>query len=42
MVPTLRSVRIAFDANNPGTWMLHCHNAWHLQAGMATTVKYAG
>ncbi|MGR4064867.1 MAG: multicopper oxidase family protein [Vulcanimicrobiaceae bacterium] len=42
VVPTLRTVEIAFDADNPGTWMLHCHNAWHLQAGMATTVKYVG
>ncbi|CAF4451949.1 unnamed protein product, partial [Adineta steineri] len=24
-----------FKANNPGIWMLHCHNDWHLQVGMA-------
>jgi iron transport multicopper oxidase len=22
-------------ANNPGIWMMHCHNDWHLQIGMA-------
>ncbi|KAG0417874.1 Iron transport multicopper oxidase fio1, partial [Dictyocoela muelleri] len=24
-----------FKANNPGIWMMHCHNEWHLQLGMA-------
>ena len=24
-----------FKANNPGIWMMHCHNDWHLQIGMA-------
>ncbi|CAF0849298.1 unnamed protein product [Didymodactylos carnosus] len=24
-----------FKANNPGIWMMHCHNDWHLQLGMA-------
>jgi iron transport multicopper oxidase len=26
---------IRFKANNPGIWMMHCHNDWHLQLGMA-------
>ncbi|MGC1984137.1 MAG: multicopper oxidase domain-containing protein, partial [Candidatus Cybelea sp.] len=34
------SVTIAFDANNPGWWFYHCHNLYHLAAGMATSVKY--
>jgi FtsP/CotA-like multicopper oxidase with cupredoxin domain len=34
------SVSIAFDANNPGLWYLHCHVLWHLAAGMATLVQY--
>lgn len=34
------SVTIAFDANNPGLWYLHCHVLWHLAAGMATLVQY--
>ena len=24
-----------FKADNPGIWMMHCHNDWHLQVGMA-------
>ena len=34
------SVTIAFDANNSGWWFYHCHNLYHLAAGMATSVKY--
>jgi FtsP/CotA-like multicopper oxidase with cupredoxin domain len=34
-------VTIAFDAANPGEWPLHCHNLFHMAAGMMTTVKYA-
>ena len=34
------SVSVAFDANNPGLWYLHCHVLWHLAAGMATLVQY--
>ena len=26
--------------DNPGRWMLHCHNAYHLDAGMAIGVDY--
>lgn len=29
-----------FEANNPGRWMVHCHNTYHLEAGMATTIDY--
>jgi iron transport multicopper oxidase len=24
-----------FKANNPGVWMMHCHNDWHVQLGMS-------
>lgn len=34
-------VTVAFDADNVGEWMLHCHNLYHMAAGMMTTVKYA-
>lgn len=34
------SVAVDFDADNPGQWMLHCHNTYHLDTGMATTVSY--
>jgi FtsP/CotA-like multicopper oxidase with cupredoxin domain len=40
LVPPKMSVTVAFDANNPGTWYLHCHILWHLAAGMATLVQY--
>jgi FtsP/CotA-like multicopper oxidase with cupredoxin domain len=40
LVPGKTSVTVAFDANNPGTWYLHCHVLWHLAAGMATLVQY--
>lgn len=38
IVPPRESVTIRFDANNPGEWPLHCHNAYHLEAGMMTTL----
>lgn len=27
-------------ADNPGTWMIHCHHGYHLEAGMMTTLDY--
>jgi FtsP/CotA-like multicopper oxidase with cupredoxin domain len=40
LVPGKTSVTVVFDANNPGSWYLHCHVLWHLAAGMATLVQY--
>ena len=40
IVPPLESVTIAFDADNPGEWPLHCHNLYHRAVGMMTTVRY--
>lgn len=31
---------IEFYANEPGQWMLHCHNLYHMHSGMARVVKY--
>jgi FtsP/CotA-like multicopper oxidase with cupredoxin domain len=31
---------IDFDADNPGQWLLHCHNTYHLESGMATVLSY--
>ncbi len=42
LVPPMGRVRIAFDANNPGRWALHCHNMYHMAAGMMTEIRYAG
>ncbi len=36
------SVRIAFDADNPGRWAFHCHNLYHMAAGMMTEFRYRG
>ncbi|MDF3142090.1 MULTISPECIES: multicopper oxidase family protein [unclassified Streptomyces] len=35
-----KKVSVAFDADNPGQWMLHCHNAYHGEAGMMALVAY--
>ena len=32
---------IAFVADNPGDWMLHCHVLEHQASGMITTVRVA-
>lgn len=36
------SVRIAFDADNPGRWPFHCHNLYHMMTGMMTEFRYEG
>jgi FtsP/CotA-like multicopper oxidase with cupredoxin domain len=40
MVAPGHRVLVAFDANNPGHWAMHCHLLYHLEAGMFTTVQY--
>ena len=35
-----KTVSVHFDADNPGRWMLHCHNAYHGEAGMMALVAY--
>ncbi|MFE0250146.1 multicopper oxidase family protein [Streptomyces sp. NPDC059010] len=37
-----RTSSVFFDADNPGQWMLHCHNAYHGEAGMMALVGYQG
>ncbi|GAT12357.1 multicopper oxidase family protein [Mycolicibacterium novocastrense] len=41
LVAPLRTVDIDFDTDNPGRWITHCHNTYHLEAGMATFIEYA-
>lgn len=41
LVPPMGSVRIAFDADNPGSWLFHCHNLYHMASGMMTELVYA-
>ncbi|GGL59224.1 multicopper oxidase family protein [Planomonospora parontospora] len=35
-----QSVEVDFAADNPGLWMLHCHNIYHAEAGMMTLIGY--
>ncbi|MHC3472531.1 multicopper oxidase family protein [Streptomyces sp. 7R007] len=35
-----RTVTVDLDADNPGLWMLHCHNVYHAEAGMMTVLGY--
>lgn len=31
---------VAFEADNPGDWMFHCHDLHHASAGMMTQLQY--
>lgn len=42
MVLPNSTVKIQFDADNPGDWPLHCHILYHLEAGMLTVLRYKG
>ncbi|WP_226023818.1 multicopper oxidase family protein [Halomicrobium salinisoli] len=33
-------VTFDFVADNPGDWLFHCHNLYHLESGMARVVRY--
>ncbi|MDQ0994576.1 multicopper oxidase family protein [Streptomyces sp. V3I7] len=35
-----RKLVVEFDADNPGLWMLHCHNQYHSESGMMTILGY--
>jgi FtsP/CotA-like multicopper oxidase with cupredoxin domain len=39
-VPWGTAVSFDFDAFNPGESLFHCHNDFHLENGMMTTVRY--
>jgi FtsP/CotA-like multicopper oxidase with cupredoxin domain len=41
LVPPKETVEIAFVADNPGDWMLHCHVTDHLVSGMMTILRVA-
>lgn len=38
IIPVGSTVDLLVDASNPGDWMLHCHIAEHLEAGMMTVM----
>jgi FtsP/CotA-like multicopper oxidase with cupredoxin domain len=40
IVLPMRSVSVDLIADNPGDWMLHCHNGYHQGSGMMTRLDY--
>ncbi|KAK3995106.1 multicopper oxidase-domain-containing protein [Cladorrhinum sp. PSN332] len=37
-LPQTGYVLLAFQTDNPGAWILHCHIAWHLHDGFAMSI----
>ncbi|KAI4595483.1 Laccase-1 [Pestalotiopsis sp. 9143b] len=35
MLPASGYVILAFKADNPGNWLMHCHIAWHVSGGLS-------
>ena len=42
LVTPRTTVKVVLDADNPGLWAFHCHNLYHMEAGMFTTMVYRG
>lgn len=40
LVGPMGAVAAQFVADNPGAWMMHCHNIFHAEAGMMATLGY--
>jgi FtsP/CotA-like multicopper oxidase with cupredoxin domain len=40
LVPPMGGVDVDLVADNPGQWMVHCHNAYHAETGMMTRLDY--
>ena len=40
LLAPMQSMPIQLDADNPGNWMIHCHNIYHAEAGMMTELRY--
>jgi FtsP/CotA-like multicopper oxidase with cupredoxin domain len=40
VVDPMQTYEIEFLADNPGNWLHHCHNLYHMEAGMANVVAY--
>jgi FtsP/CotA-like multicopper oxidase with cupredoxin domain len=41
IVLPIQNLGVALLADNPGIWMLHCHNTYHQTAGIMTSLDYA-
>jgi FtsP/CotA-like multicopper oxidase with cupredoxin domain len=40
--PHMGNLSFDFVADNPGDWFFHCHNAYHMETGMARVISYKG
>ena len=40
IVRPMQTVDVELEANNPGQWATHCHNIYHAESGMMTTLSY--
>ena len=40
IVDPMRRMDVEFIAENPGRWFHHCHNLYHMEAGMANVLVY--
>ncbi|GLP82040.1 multicopper oxidase family protein [Mycobacterium antarcticum] len=41
IVLPMKELTVALVADNPGIWMMHCHNTYHQEAGMMTSLNYS-
>jgi FtsP/CotA-like multicopper oxidase with cupredoxin domain len=35
-----QTLAVDLDADNPGQWMIHCHNIYHAETGMMINLAY--
>lgn len=38
LIPAGGYLVVAFKADNPGSWLFHCHIAWHASSGLALQI----
>ena len=36
----MQDLTVDLQTDNPGQWLMHCHNAYHAELGMMTTLSY--
>jgi FtsP/CotA-like multicopper oxidase with cupredoxin domain len=41
LLTPMQTIELNLITDNPGEWMLHCHNIYHAEVGMMTTMRYA-
>jgi FtsP/CotA-like multicopper oxidase with cupredoxin domain len=41
-IPPMDTVAIEFEADEEKDWFFHCHNLYHMEAGMARVISYEG